>query len=52
MTSDTSGLKREIEGFKQFTSKLSDKINGIGDIWQDSRGIFGRFSEAKSAIVP
>ena len=36
MTSDTSGLKREIESFKQFTNKLSDKTNSVGDIWQDA----------------
>ena len=36
MTSDTSGLKREIESFKQSTSRLSDKINSVGEIWQDA----------------
>jgi len=36
MTSNSSGLKQEIESFKQFTCKLSDKINSVDDLWRDN----------------
>ena len=56
MTSDTSGLKREIESFKQFTSKLSDKINSVGDIWQDANFAslqtqIGELAKASRSVV-
>ena len=30
-----SMLQRELEGFKLSTGKISEKINGVGDIWKD-----------------
>ena len=36
MTSNvSSGLKKEIGNFKISTGKISEKINGVGDIWRD-----------------
>jgi len=35
MTIHSSGVRRELEGFKQLTSKLSQKINSVGNIWSD-----------------
>jgi len=32
----SSNLRREIEGFKLSTGKVSEKLNNVGDIWQDS----------------
>ena len=32
----SSALRREIESFKLSTMKISEKINGVSDIWQDS----------------
>ena len=29
-------LRKEIEGFKLSTGKISEKINGVGDIWRDN----------------
>ena len=36
MAGDSSALRREIEGFRQATGKISERINGVGDIWKDS----------------
>ena len=32
----SSGLRREIEGFKLSTGKISEKLNNVSDIWKDS----------------
>jgi len=37
MTDSSSSLRRELEGFKASTRKISERINGVGDIWNDSR---------------
>ena len=29
-------LKKELESFKLSTGKISEKINGVGDIWRDN----------------
>ena len=29
-------LKKELEDFKVSTGKISDRINGVGDIWRDN----------------
>ena len=31
-----SMLQRELKDFKLSTGKISEKINGVGDIWKDS----------------
>ena len=36
MTGQSSALRKEIESFKIATGKISNKINGVGDIWRDS----------------
>ena len=36
MTGDSTALRRELEGFKLSTGKISERINGVGDIWRDS----------------
>jgi len=36
MAGESSALRREIENFKLSTGKISEKINGAGDIWRDS----------------
>ena len=36
MAGESSNLRRELEGFKQSTARLSGKINGVSDIWKDS----------------
>jgi len=35
-STNASGLRREIESFKFATGKISEKINGVSDIWRDS----------------
>ena len=36
MSGESLALRRELEGFKSSTGKISEKINGVGDIWRDS----------------
>ena len=36
MAGESSALRKELEGFKLSTGKISDRINGVGDIWKDS----------------
>ena len=36
MAGESSALRRELEGFKSSTGKISEKINGVGDIWKDN----------------
>ena len=36
MESKSSALRKELESFKLSTSKISEKLNGVSDIWQDS----------------
>ena len=33
---NASELKKEVESFKVSTKKISEKINGVGDIWRDN----------------
>ena len=33
---NASGLKKELDGFKLSTGKISEKINGVSGIWKDS----------------
>ena len=35
MADESKKLRKELEDFKQSTSRLSDKIKGVGDIWKD-----------------
>ena len=34
-----SAMKKELEGFKLSTEKISGKINAVGDIWRDGNYI-------------
>ena len=34
-----SAIKKELEGFKLSTEKISEKINAVGDIWKDGNYI-------------
>ena len=36
MINGSSVLKKELEGFKLSTRKISEKINGVSGIWNDS----------------
>jgi hypothetical protein len=36
MAGESAKLRREIEGFKQSTAKLSTKINEAGSVWKDA----------------
>jgi len=36
MSEKSSALKKELEGFKMSTGKISEKINSVSDIWKDS----------------
>jgi len=33
---NSSEIKKELEGFKLSAGKISEKINGVSDIWNDS----------------
>ena len=45
MTGESSKFRRELEGFKQSTAKLSGQINSVGDIWRD-----GKYDALKTRI--
>ena len=36
MAGESLVLRRELENFKSSSGKISEKINGAGDIWRDS----------------
>ncbi|MDR0219945.1 MAG: hypothetical protein LBI54_00890 [Lachnospiraceae bacterium] len=36
MTGESAKIRKEIESFKLSTGKISEKINGVSDIWRDS----------------
>ena len=36
MVRESSALRKELDGFKFSTGKISEKIDGVGDIWRDS----------------
>ena len=36
MSNSSHALKGELEGFRYSTGRVSDRINGVGEIWQDS----------------
>jgi len=36
VNTNASGLRKEIDGFRLATGKISEKINGVSDIWRDS----------------
>jgi len=35
MSNESAKLRRELEGFKQSAAKLSEKINGVSEVWRD-----------------
>ena len=35
MAGESAALRKELERFKIATGKLSQKINGVGEIWRD-----------------
>lgn len=36
MNINASGLRMELDGFRLSTGKISEKINGVSDIWKDN----------------
>ena len=37
MAGESSRMQRELEGFKLAARRISEKINGAGDIWRDDK---------------
>jgi len=33
---NASGIKKELDGFRLSTGKISEKINGVSDFWKDN----------------
>jgi len=45
MAGESSTLRRELEGFKLSTGKISERVKSVGDIWSD-----GSYASLKTQI--
>jgi len=56
MVNHSSAIRKELDGFRLSTGKISEKINGVSEVWKDSnyaslQAQIGELAKKSKAVI-